>query len=119
MTVELDTTQLVVAMAVLRRGIEQVSDSSTRSTATDVASRTRASVPRRSGNLAASTQVESDRDGARVVMGAPYAGWIEHGGTRGRPYSAEGRYLGAASRDADRRMATDAETRLQRIASAL
>jgi hypothetical protein len=53
-------------------------------------------VPRLSGRLAASVISERMRGGARVGMGGPgvpYAGWIEFGGTRGRPYYPQGRYL--------------------------
>lgn len=48
-------------------------------------------VPRLSGTLAASVAHE----GAEVQMGegVPYAGWVEWGGTRGRPYFPEGRYF--------------------------
>jgi hypothetical protein len=117
--VELDTSALVVAMVRLRRSIERVADDSTRATAESVATETRSTVPRRSGRLAASTQVTTDPGGARVVMAAPYAGWIEHGGTRGRPYSSEGRYLGVAARGADLKLARAAETRLDAAVAAL
>ena len=33
--------------------------------------------------------------------GLPYGGWIEYGGTRGRPYVAEGRYLNPSAQDVD------------------
>lgn len=48
-------------------------------------------VPRRSGRLASSVTAEDNL----LVMGAgvPYAGWIEYGGSRGRPYVAQGRYV--------------------------
>lgn len=55
----------------------------------------RGEVPKRSGRLASSVDVGVDNDGAFVGLGAgvPYAGFVEFGGTRGRPYVAEGRYL--------------------------
>lgn len=55
--------------------------------ATTVAGR----VPHRSGRLASSVVAE----GPLLTMGAgvPYAGWIEYGGSRGRPYVAQGRYV--------------------------
>jgi len=58
---------------------------------------TRARVPRLTGRLAGSVFVAA-RKGKRQRAGIgrripPYAGWIEFGGTRGRPYVPEGRYL--------------------------
>jgi hypothetical protein len=51
----------------------------------------RAAVPRASGALAGSVGTE----GPEVLYGdgLPYAGWVEFGGTRGRPYMPEGRYF--------------------------
>ena len=51
----------------------------------------RAAVPRVSGALAGS--VTSEGDEAIFGGGLPYAGWVEFGGTRGRPYFPEGRYF--------------------------
>ena len=49
------------------------------------------------GALAASVDIETivgeDGIGLSVGDGLPYAGWIEFGGSRGRPYLPEGRYL--------------------------
>lgn len=55
----------------------------------------RSRVPRLSGQLAGSVHVSGEKDGAELVMGEglPYAGWIEFGGSRGRSYVPEGRYL--------------------------
>jgi phage gpG-like protein len=54
-----------------------------------------AKVPRLTGQLAGSIEANPTDDGAEVEMGdgIEYAGWIEFGGTRGRPYIPEGRYL--------------------------
>jgi hypothetical protein len=55
-----------------------------------------ATVPRVTGRLAASVTADPYADGSMVGIGderTPYAGWIEFGGTRGRPYVPEGRYL--------------------------
>ena len=64
--------------------------------ADQVAAQVRASVPRLTGALAASV-VAGEQDGRPLVgigdADVPYAGWIEFGGTRGRPYIAAGRYL--------------------------
>lgn len=60
-----------------------------------IAAQTAAKVPRVSGTLAASVDVEEEPNGAGVSIGdgVPYAGWIEFGGSRGRPLVPEGRYL--------------------------
>lgn len=52
-------------------------------------------VPYLTGQLADSVETVDDDDGVSVAMGddVPYAGWIEFGGSRGRPYVSEGRYL--------------------------
>jgi phage gpG-like protein len=68
-----------------------------RTIADQVAAIVRGRVPHRSGQLAGSVSVQSEPDGASVGIGAgaaaAYAGWIEFGGTRGRPYVGTGRYL--------------------------
>lgn len=60
-----------------------------------VASQTQAKVPVLTGTLAASVDITDEPDGAGVSIGEglPYAGWIEFGGSRGRPLVPEGRYL--------------------------
>jgi phage gpG-like protein len=60
-----------------------------------VASQTAGKVPKVTGTLAASVRVETDVNGAGVSIGGgvPYAGWIEFGGSRGRPLVPQGRYL--------------------------
>jgi hypothetical protein len=62
----------------------------------------RAKVPVRSGRLASSVDAGPAPDGADLSIGAgvPYAGWIEFGGTRGRPYVPAGRYLFPTAKDA-------------------
>ena len=37
--------------------------------------------------------------------GVPYAGWIEFGGSRGRPFVAQGRYLYPLGMEAERQFA--------------
>lgn len=63
--------------------------------AREAALSTQAIVPRRSGALAGTVTSELVGDHAEVSIGEglPYAGWIEFGGSRGRPYVGEGRYL--------------------------
>ena len=59
-------------------------------------------VPHLSGQLAGSVTSFTDDEGASVGYDGtvPYAGWIEFGGTRGRPYVSEGRYIYPTALDA-------------------
>lgn len=52
-------------------------------------------VPHRTGRLAASISIEPTNRSAllRMGQGVPYAGWIEFGGSRGRPFVKRGRYV--------------------------
>jgi hypothetical protein len=52
-------------------------------------------VPHLTDQLAGSVESSTDDEGIAVSMGdgVPYAGWIEFGGTRGREYIDQGRYL--------------------------
>lgn len=54
-------------------------------------------VPRRTGRLASSIRPASTQRTGQVAYSSPtrvpYAGWIEFGGSRGRPYVSRGRYL--------------------------
>jgi phage gpG-like protein len=70
-------------------------DKATAAVAARAAAAVRGSTPTVTGRLAGSVDVLADTDGVAVGFGAgvPYAGWIEYGGTRGRPYVADGRYL--------------------------
>lgn len=65
----------------------------------------RSRLPRLTGALAGSVVTGSDRVGSAFVglggEGVPYAGWIEFGGTRGRPYAPSGRYLFPTATDAE------------------
>lgn len=60
-----------------------------------VADLVRARVPVLTGLLASSVDTDIDDEGAGVTLGdgVDYAGWIEFGGSRGRPYIPDGRYL--------------------------
>jgi phage gpG-like protein len=60
-----------------------------------VAAEVRGRVPHRTGALAGSVDLSVDATGLVLGLGAglPYAGWIEFGGSRGRPYVPQGRYL--------------------------
>src|SRR5262249_55413221 len=86
------------AMADLRRWADQVGPAVQRASepfAIRVADRVRSKVPVLTGRLAGSVQSGEVDDGAEVKMGegVVYAGWIEFGGSRGRPYVPEGRYV--------------------------
>jgi hypothetical protein len=50
-------------------------------------------VPVVSGDLRASIEAQQTAQGLAVVGGVDYAGWVEFGGARDRPYVAEGRYV--------------------------
>lgn len=88
--------QLARGTAVLADRIEDGARAAFLRAADQAATLVRGRVPRRSGRLAASVRADQLDDGASVGMGGsgvPYAGWIEFGGTRGRPYMPGGRYL--------------------------
>jgi hypothetical protein len=78
-------------------GIEDAAANAGQRTAQDVAELIRADVPRQTGALAGSVVVDDALGGNAVGVGydgsVPYSGWIDWGGTRGRAYVAEGRYL--------------------------
>jgi phage gpG-like protein len=55
-----------------------------------------ARMPRRSGQMAGAVEASLERDRAIVGLSkseVPYAGFVEFGGIRNRPYVREGRYL--------------------------
>ena len=86
------------AMSDLRRWADQVAPAVVRAAepfAARVADVVRGRVPVLTGQLAGSVETASADDGVEVSMGdgVPYAGWIEFGGSRGRPYVPDGRYL--------------------------
>jgi hypothetical protein len=81
----------------LDHAVEAEADQVARKVAAQVA----AKVPHLTGTLAASVEVLDSPDGADVSLGSgvPYAGWIEFGGSRGRPLVPEGRYLGPTAEE--------------------
>jgi len=88
--------ELAAGSANLFRRIGPEAEDRFQQVADQVAGAVRGRVPHRSGQLASS--VETGRaapNGVSVGIGGgvPYAGWIEFGGTRGRPYVSGGRYL--------------------------
>lgn len=80
----------------LANGIEEEAGEQFGRVADGVAASSRMRVPRVSGTLASTVVSEQEGGEALVGMGgaaAPYAGWVEFGGSRGRPYIGSGRYL--------------------------
>jgi hypothetical protein len=77
-----------------------------------VADIVRGRVPHLTGQLASSVDaIDADEDQAHGVGvslgdGVAYAGWIEFGGTRGRPYVPNGRYLYPTAQEAAEEWAT-------------
>lgn len=123
MTVEVvGWEQLGAAMAHVPDACEDAALDAGADSAAMLAATTRASVPKRSGRLASSVMATKLPDGAAVMFGAgvPYAGWIEYGGSRGRPYVAAGRYLGAGTADAQaqyaKRTQNQTDANLKRLA---
>lgn len=96
--------ELRTGMDRLTDNIDEAADASFQVAAQQVATLVRTRVPHLTGRLASSVTAEEATTGAGAQVsegaGVPYAGWIEFGGTRGRPYVAEGRFLYPASRDA-------------------
>lgn len=113
--VQLDTAAFDVAMARLAVGVPRAGADAAHDTATTVAARARSAMPHRSGRMAAATRVERDDDGATIANGVPYFGWVEYGGTRGRRYVADGRYVGPAARGSERAMAAEGARNVERV----
>ena len=112
---QLDLTAFNAAMARLAAGVPDAANDAAADTAVEVAARARTALPHRSGRLAASVHVDRERDGATVAVGTAYAGWVEYGGTRGRPYVAGGRYVGPSARGSERAMAARAARNVERV----
>jgi len=105
--------ELEASLPRLADGIMAGAAAAGRMAAEHTADLTRARVPRRSGRLAASVfvaQRKGKRQRAGIGRRIPYEGWIEFGGTRGRPYIPEGRYLWPAARSDEGLYAREAET---------
>jgi len=110
-----DTTDVDRLTSNLVRRAPAVGADAARDAAESVANRARGRLPRRSGRLIGSMRVEADPENeARLVVGAPYAGWIEYGGNRGRPYVPDGRYVGPSVEGSEQTMADSAERGLER-----
>jgi len=89
--------ELQAGSLVLASNMERAAGARLEQVAGAVGAGVRGRVPVRSGRLRGSVEVgrSVEGEGAEVGIGGgvPYAGWIEFGGTRGRPYVASGRYL--------------------------
>lgn len=86
-------------------------------TAARVADSVRGRVPHLTGALAGSVTAGSDHEGQAFVgmgEGLPYAGWIEYGGTRGRPYVDRGRYVYPTAQAAEPQLVAAASDQTQR-----
>lgn len=114
------TVELVGAPAAMRdlRGwADQLAgevDRHAPSFAGDLAQAVRDEVPVLTGTLAASVEAVDLGDGERgagvqLGDGVPYAGWIEFGGSHGRDYVPEGRYLYPTARDHEEEWRREAE----------
>lgn len=98
MSADVEIVGTAEAMADVRRWADELGpavDKAAGPFADRVADTVRGRVPHLTGQLAGSVETTSGDDGVDVGMGAgvPYAGWIEFGGSRGRAYVPEGRYL--------------------------
>ena len=86
------------AMADLRRWADQLAPAVAKASGPfgdRIAGLVAGRVPVLTGALADSVTSSSSEDGLELELGAglDYAGWIEFGGSHGRPHIAEGRYL--------------------------
>jgi phage gpG-like protein len=85
--------------------IGEHADKEFQSTADQVATLVAAKQPVKTGRLRASVSTTGIEHGAQIGLGGPgvpYAGWIEFGGTRGRPYVDTGRTLYPTAEDSER-----------------
>lgn len=101
------------AMADLRRWADQLGPAVVKASEPGLerlADTVRARVPVLTGQLADSVTIEGNPDGADVSIGdgLDYAAWIEFGGSRGRPYYPEGRYLYPSAQEAAEQFYADA-----------
>jgi len=86
--------QLAAGTAQLATSIEQTANENLAGVASAIAGQVAGSVPVVSGALAGSvTASPGPPVSVGIGDGIPYAGWVEFGGTRNRPYVGTGRYL--------------------------
>ncbi len=98
------------AMADLREWADQLGPALVHASsplADRLASTASSRVPHLSGQLAASIRTSNANEGELVGVAfgysgsVPYDGWIEFGGTRGRPYVSDGRYIYPTAQEAE------------------
>lgn len=107
------------AMADIRRWADQLAPEVTKATVPfgeRVAGIVRGRVPVLTGTLASTVESQEADDGVELSMGddVDYASWIEFGGSRGRAYIPEGRYLFPTMQDNEdefERLADDTATK--------
>jgi hypothetical protein len=89
--------EFIVGCEQLGINVKEAVDVAFRRIADQAAILVKPKVPVVTGRLQRSVAANVDDQGGRpnVTMGGdlPYAGWVEYGGTRGRPYLPEGRYV--------------------------
>lgn len=86
--------ELAAGTAQLAKNTEATANQNMHAVASQVAGQARGAMPVVSGAMAGSV---ADSPGPPVSVafggGVPYAGWVEFGGTRNRPYIGSGRYF--------------------------
>lgn len=97
LSVDVDAVELDRLLARIGRELPRAGKDALFDTARDVATVARGNLPRRTGRLAGSVRVVPESDGAVLTVEAVYAAWIEYGGSRGRRFVPEGRYVGPAA----------------------
>ena len=88
--------ELARGMRDLAGEIDTAAENELETVAAQTAAEIRGKVPRLTGRLAGSVTSSGGlfSSAATVSMGGlPYAGWIEFGGSRGRPFVADGRFV--------------------------
>lgn len=86
--------QLAAGTAQLATNTEATAQHNLAAVAGQVAGQVRGVVPVISGDLAGSVTADPGPPvSVGIGDGVPYAGWVEFGGTRNRPYIGSGRYL--------------------------
>jgi hypothetical protein len=111
--------ELIAALPHFENQVWTGAKAASRIAAEHTADLTRFSLPVRTGRLSGNVRVAKRRGSRqRVSMGqksVPYAGWIEFGGTRGRPFLPAGRYLFPASERARDSFLRDATAETEKV----
>jgi Bacteriophage HK97-gp10, putative tail-component len=112
--------ELAAGMHTLAGRIDDAAPRELKAAADQTAGRVQASLPRRTGRLAASVSSDTISRGASVSMGdgVPYARYVEFGG-RGFPHSVSGNYLYPAAQAAEPLVVAAAERAANREIGAM